>query len=97
MGGAWLRYHLWEHYRFTQDREFLERIYPTMKGAVQFFMDHLVPEFTWMVCNFAEFFFENYFSKPFGENAAVCMGPTMDVEILPIYLPTFPSEEIVRD
>ena len=82
MGGAWLCHHLWEHYLFTQDREFLERIYPTMKGAVQFFMDHLVPESHGWYVTSPSSSFENYFSKPFGENAAVCMGPTMDVEIL---------------
>ncbi len=39
-GGAWLCQHLWEHYLFTGDKEFLaERAYPLMKGAAEFFVD----------------------------------------------------------
>jgi alpha-L-fucosidase 2 len=44
-GGAWLCYHLWEHYLFTGDKKFLaERAYPVMKGACQFFLDYLVKD-----------------------------------------------------
>jgi alpha-L-fucosidase 2 len=52
-GGAWLTTHLWEHYLFTGDRAFLERYYPVMKGAAQFFLDFLVPDPThgWLVSN----------------------------------------------
>ncbi|MCK0156489.1 glycoside hydrolase N-terminal domain-containing protein [Cellulophaga sp. F20128] len=53
VGGAWLTTHMWEHYLFTQDKEFLEEFYPTMKGSVQFFMDFLVkyPGQDWLVTN----------------------------------------------
>lgn len=53
VGGAWLVTHMWEHYLFTQDKVFLERIYPTMKGCVDFFMDFLVehPNGKWLVTN----------------------------------------------
>src|SRR5207248_672344 len=53
-GGAWLCYHLWEHYLFTDDKEFLaRRAYPAMKGASLFFLDSLVPDPTtgWLVTN----------------------------------------------
>ena len=33
VGGAWLCQHLWEHYAFTGDRQFLKEYYPVMKGA----------------------------------------------------------------
>jgi hypothetical protein len=42
-GGIWLCTHLWEHYLFTGDREFLKRYYPVMKGSAEFFLDFLVP------------------------------------------------------
>ncbi len=42
VGGAWLTTHLWEHYLFTLDTNYLKSIYPVMKGSVQFFMDFLV-------------------------------------------------------
>jgi alpha-L-fucosidase 2 len=42
-GGAWLATHLWEHYLFTGDEEFLKRYYPVLKGSAEFFLDFLVP------------------------------------------------------
>lgn len=53
VGGAWLTTHLWEHYLFTQDMEYLKTVYPVMKGSVQFFLDFLVehPNGKWLVTN----------------------------------------------
>ena len=42
--GAWLCTHLWEHYLFTGDREFLRGAYPVMKGSAEFFLDFLVAD-----------------------------------------------------
>jgi alpha-L-fucosidase 2 len=44
MGGAWLLQNVFDHYRFTGDREFLDReAYPLMRGACEFFLDWLRP------------------------------------------------------
>jgi alpha-L-fucosidase 2 len=53
VGGAWLTTHLWEHYLYTQDIKFLEKVYPIIKGSVDFFMDFLVehPNGKWLVTN----------------------------------------------
>tara|TARA_B100000809_G_scaffold13962_1_gene12680 strand:- start:80 stop:1363 length:1284 start_codon:yes stop_codon:yes gene_type:complete len=53
VGGAWLTTHLWEHYLYTQDINFLEKVYPIIKGSVDFFMDFLVehPNGKWLVTN----------------------------------------------
>ena len=40
-GGAWLTTHLWEHYLFTGDRDFLSEYYPVMKGAADFYLDYM--------------------------------------------------------
>ncbi len=40
-GGAWFCSHIWEHYLYTGDKEFLKEYYPVMKGAAQFFQDYL--------------------------------------------------------
>lgn len=41
-GGAWIATHLWEHYLFSGDREFLsERAYPVLKEAAEFFAEYL--------------------------------------------------------
>jgi len=73
-GGAWLCYHLWEHYLFTGDKNFLARTYPVMKSASQFFMDDLVKDSKtgWLVSSPS-------FSP---EEGGLCIGPTMDHQII---------------
>ena len=40
-GGAWLTTHLWQHYLYTGDRQFLESYYPVLKGAADFLLDYM--------------------------------------------------------
>ena len=40
-GGAWLTTHIWQHYLFTGDRQFLADYYPVMKGAAEFLLDYM--------------------------------------------------------
>ena len=40
-GGAWLTTHLWQHYLYTGDKQFLEEYYPVMKGAADFLVDYM--------------------------------------------------------
>jgi len=42
-GGAWLATHLWEHYRYTGDINFLRKYYPVIKGTADFYLSHLTP------------------------------------------------------
>lgn len=42
MGGAWLVAHIYDHYLFTGDEDFLRKYYPVMKGAAEFCMAWLV-------------------------------------------------------
>jgi len=53
VGGAWLVTHLYEHYLFTQDEDYLLEVYPVIKGSVEFFMDFLIahPNGKWLVTN----------------------------------------------
>jgi len=74
-GGAWMATHLWEHYLFTQDKEFLaQRGYPLMKGAAQFFVDALYedPLTGWLISGPS--------NSP--EQGGLVMGPTMDHQII---------------
>jgi alpha-L-fucosidase 2 len=83
MGAAWLSLHLAEHYDFTRDRKFLaERAYPTMKEATQFFLDYLTSDGKGHLVTGPSLSPENEYRLPSGEKAVVCMGPTMDTEIL---------------
>ena len=52
-GGTWLTTHLMEHYRFTQDTEWLRaRAWPVLRGAAEFALDWLIDEGgTWLVTN----------------------------------------------
>lgn len=42
MGGAWLSTHIWEHYQFTKDKQFLRTNYPSLKGAAEFCLNWLI-------------------------------------------------------
>jgi alpha-L-fucosidase 2 len=77
-GSAWLCQHLWDHYLFTQDRNFLQWAYPIMKGAAQFYADMLIEEPThhWLVIAPSNSP-ENHFQMTNGQQAAICMGPTV--------------------
>ncbi len=41
-GGAWLTTHLWDHYQYTLDEDFLREYYPILKGAAEFYLDYMV-------------------------------------------------------
>jgi alpha-L-fucosidase 2 len=44
-GGVWIATHLWEHYLYTEDEEFLrEQAFPVIDGAVDFFRDYVFEE-----------------------------------------------------
>ncbi len=82
-GGAWLALHAWQHYQFTQDADFLQEVYPMMKGAAQFFLDAMIeePEHGWLVTAPTSSP-ENAFYVDSVRTASVCMGSTMDVQII---------------
>jgi alpha-L-fucosidase 2 len=74
-GGAWLTTHMWEHYLFTQDEDFLRnRAWPVMKGAAEFFVDYMIkdPVSGWLISGPS--------NSP--ENGGLVMGPTMDHQII---------------
>lgn len=83
-GGGWLCQHLWNHYDFNRDRSYLQRVYPTLKGAAQFFLDILVKEEKngWWVTGPSNSP-ENTFLDPKSDRGiANCMGPTCDSQIV---------------
>ena len=41
IANAWYATHLWQHYRYTLDREYLKKVFPAMLSASQFWMDRL--------------------------------------------------------
>jgi len=83
VGGAWLCQHLWEHYAFTGDREFLKEYYPVMKGSALFLLELLVeePEHKWLVTPFSMSPEHGYFDSN-GKMAFLSPAPTMDIAII---------------
>lgn len=78
-GGAWMCQHLWEHYLYTGDKEFLADVYPTMRNAARFFNQIMVREPKrgwWVIC--PSLSPENQHTG----NATTAAGVTMDNELL---------------
>ena len=82
-GGAWLALHAWQHYAFTQDTAFLKEAYPLMKEAAMFFLDAMFeePEHGWLVTA-PTTSPENAFWLNDSTAVSVCMGSTMDMQIV---------------
>ncbi len=83
-GGAWLAAHLWEHFDYNRDVEYLREIYPIIKGAAEFFLDMLVidPKTGWLVTA-PTTSPENAFYMPATRKAVnICMGSTMDNQLV---------------
>lgn len=80
---AWICQHIGEHYRFTGDKDFLRKMYPVLKGAVEFYMDWLVtdPKTDKLVSGPAVSP-ENTFVAPDGSQCQISMGPTHDQQTI---------------
>ena len=82
-GSGWLCNNLWQHFAFTGDTAYLRRIYPILKGAAIFYHDMLIrdPKTGWLVTSPSSSP-ENWFTLPNGQNASICIGPTIDNQII---------------
>jgi alpha-L-fucosidase 2 len=81
-GGAWVATHLWKHYQYTNDKKFLQEVYPIIKGAAKFYKHILItePMHQWLVTAPSNSP-ENAYILPDGRQGQTCMGPTMDMQI----------------
>ncbi len=85
--GAWLAQHLWTHYQFTPDKEFLRAHYPILRGASEFCMAVLVedPKHHWLVTSPSNSPENAYiYTNKAGErkSTALCIGATYDMQII---------------
>ena len=82
MSSGWLCSHLWEHYRYTLDREFLrKKAFPLIRGAVEFYLGYLVPYDGYLVTA-PSTSPENTFTASDHSVHSVTFGSTMDCSIL---------------
>ena len=89
LSGAWLSLHLWEHYLFSGDVEFLrEEAFPIMRGAADFFCDFLIEQDGYLLTS-PSVSAENSYYLPGVQTAdgkkkvaSLCAGPAWDSQIL---------------
>ena len=79
-GGAWLTTHIWQHYLFTADRDFLSRNFDVMRGAADFLLDFLQrdPRNGWLMTVPTV----SPEHGPQGKGTTVTAGSTMDNQIV---------------
>ena len=79
---AWICQHIGEHYRFTDDKEFLRKTYPVLKGAVEFYMDWLTenPKTKELVSTAVSP--ENTFVAPDGSHSQISMESAHDQQTI---------------
>ena len=88
MGGTWLSTHIWEHYTFSLDRDFLREYYPVLKGAAEFCLGWLVSNKE-MGVDGEEYLItapctspENVFVTDDGYHGSTCYGGFADIAMI---------------
>ena len=78
-GGAWLATHLWQHYLYSGDKEFLRQWYPVIKGTADFYLDYMQihPAYSWLVVVPSV----SPEQAPMGKSSPITAGCTMDNQI----------------
>ena len=84
MGGSWLCRHIWEHYLYTGDVDFLREYYPIMKGSAQFLLDIMdfEPKHHWLVVPFSVSPEQGYFVDDNKEEMFLSSSTTMNIGII---------------
>ena len=81
-GGAWVCQHLWQHYSFTRDREYLSRVYPAMKGASEACLHMLIQDAQGKLITNPSTSPENGFKTDEGVRGWVCAGTAVERQII---------------
>ena len=83
MGGVWLSQHLWDHYEFTLDQEFLrDRGWPVLRGAALFCLDWLVEDGDGGLGTVPSTSPENLFRSPEGRPESLTRSSAMDTALI---------------
>lgn len=83
MGGAWLILHMWDHYLFTGDTDFLSnRAFPVMKKAALFYTQYMTLDEDGYYITGPSLSPENVFISDDGQYGRECMGPEIDCQIV---------------
>ena len=83
MSGPWFCAHLWEHYLFTRDKDYLKQTaYPVMKASAEFCLAWLIEDGSGGLTTCPSVSTENTFLDPNDKSAQVSSGCTMDVALI---------------
>lgn len=96
-GAAWLCHHVWEHFEYTSDLDFLKRMYPVMRDAALFFNDFLIEDRNgnFVTCPSASP--ENAFLTADSQRAGLSAGPSMDEQIIYELFSNFINASLILD
>lgn len=96
MGGAWLALHIFEHYEYTLDKDFLAEKYHILKEAAEFFTEYLIENSEGQLVTCPSVSPENTYLTENGTKGSLCMGPSMDSQIITaLYNSVIKSAEIL--
>ena len=82
--GAWMATHLWTHYEYTLDKDYLREVgYPLLKETAQFFVDYMVEDpKTGYLLSGPSISPENGFRGGDGRGYSLAMMPTIDRAVI---------------
>jgi alpha-L-fucosidase 2 len=96
LGAAWLCLHVWEHYKYTGDIEFLREHFDAMVKAAIFIVDYSVIDNGYLVLS-PTISPENEYELPNGEKGCICKGASMDDQIIrELFASVLSAEEILK-
>lgn len=84
MGGAWLALHIFEHYEYTLDKEFLADKYHILKEAAEFFTYYMIEDENGHLVTCPSVSPENTYLTENGVKGCLCSGPSMDSQIITV-------------
>ncbi|TDW24529.1 glycoside hydrolase family 95 protein [Kribbella kalugense] len=82
MAGVWLCRHLWDHFAFTGDREYLREVWPVLRGAAEFCLDWLIELPDGTLGTAPSTSPENEYVAADGKPASVTTSATMDLSLI---------------
>lgn len=97
IASGWLCLHIWEHYQYTKDKQFLERYYPVLKESALFYVDYLqeIDETYVTVPSTSP---ENLYYDREGKSCALSIGSTADMAVIRmLFYSTQEAAEILED
>lgn len=82
LGFVWLSLHIFEHYQYTRDKDFIKEYFPIMRENALFLLDYMFENESGEYESGPSVSPENTFITEDGVEGAICMSPAMDIQII---------------